>query len=39
MFAANVFAALAGWDEAVCVLANMAESMLGGTDERRDGAD
>src|SRR5664279_4916723 len=39
MPAADVFASLAGWDEAVCVLANMAETMLGGTGERRDDPD
>src|SRR6478609_506410 len=36
---ANVFASVLGWNEAVCVLANMAEAMLGGTDERRDDPD
>ncbi len=36
MPAVDVFASLAGWNEAVCVLANMTETMLGGTGERRD---
>ena len=39
MLAANVFASLSGWNEAVCVLANMAEAVLGGTDGRRDDPD
>src|SRR6478609_11569661 len=39
MTAATVFASLAGWNEAVCVLANMTESMLGGSGERRDDPD